>query len=198
VVSIASFVAFVAVLVITWPQTLGGKVAYVKVSGHSMETTLHLGDLVVVRAHAAYHVGDVVAYHVPHGQVGAGVLVIHRIVGGDAHKGFVTRGDNNHYDDPWRPRPAEIVGARWVRLPGIADLFARLRGPLPLAAFAALLTMLGAAEACKGGGRRSRTRLAAGAHETATPSRVACHHDRTPKSARGRRHPTRLSHAHDA
>ncbi|HEX9505109.1 MAG TPA: hypothetical protein VGA62_03790, partial [Acidimicrobiia bacterium] len=98
------------------------------------------------RAESGYHVGEVIAYRVPPGGVGAGATVIHRIVGGDARTGFVTRGDHNHYDDPWRPRNAQIVGARWARIPGVASIFARLRGPLPLAAFAALLTVLAAAE----------------------------------------------------
>jgi len=123
-----------------------------------MEPTLHLGDLVVIRSQSHYHRGEVIAYHVPPGQVGAGVTVIHRIVGGDEHKGFVTRGDNNHYNDPWRPGAAQIVGIRWGRIPGAANLFSRLRGPLPLAAFAAALTMLAAAELLKPRrGRRAAT-----------------------------------------
>ena len=149
VASIALFVALGALLIVLWPQSLGGDVGYIKVSGHSMEPTLHLGDLVIIRSESSYHRGDVIAYHVPAGQVGAGVVVIHRIVGGNAHAGFVTRGDNNHYDDPWRPRPAQIVGARWTRIPGVANLFSRLRGPVPLAAFAALIAAMGAAELTK-------------------------------------------------
>jgi signal peptidase I len=114
-----------------------------------MEPTMHFGDLVVIRTESHYQVGEVIAYQVPDGQVGAGVTVIHRIVGGDPHSGYVTRGDNNHYNDPWRPHLTNIVGTRWARLPGVANLFSQLRGPIPLAAFAALLTMLTAAELIK-------------------------------------------------
>ena len=149
ILSAVSAVALGALLFLVWPQSLGGHVAYIKVSGHSMEPTLHLGDLVVIRSESDYHRGEVIAYHVPSGDVGAGATVIHRIVGGDARHGFVTRGDNNHYDDPWHPRPSQIVGVRWGRLPGAATIFSRLRGPLPLAAFAALLTMVAAAELLK-------------------------------------------------
>jgi len=133
-----------AFLFLTWPQSLGGRVAYIMVSGHSMEPTMHIGDLAVIRAEPDYHVGDIIAYRVPDGQVGAGVPVIHRIVGGDARTGFITRGDHNPYNDPWRPHPSQIIGARWALLPRVATVFSHMRGPLPLAAFAALLTMIAA------------------------------------------------------
>lgn len=146
---VVALAVLAVVLFVTWPQSLGGRVAYIKVSGHSMEPTMHFGDLVVIRAESTYHVGDVIAYRVPPGDVGAGVTVIHRIVGGNPHTGYLTRGDNNHYNDPWHPRLTDIVGARWALLPGTANAFSHLRGPLPLAAFAALLTMLAAHEISK-------------------------------------------------
>jgi signal peptidase I len=158
ILSVVSAVVLAVLLFLTWPQSLGGRVAYIKVSGHSMEPTLHLGDLVIIRSQAHYHRGEVVAYHIPSGDVGAGVTVIHRIVGGDARRGFVTRGDNNHYNDPWHPRPSQIAGVRWGRLPGAATIFSRLRGPVPLAAFAALLTMVAAAELLKPRRRPASTR----------------------------------------
>jgi signal peptidase I len=148
-VELAALLVLGAVLFVTWPQPLGGRVAYIMVSGHSMEPTLHLGDLAVIRADSSYHVGEIIAYRVPNGQVGAGVTVIHRIVGGNPQTGFITRGDNNHYDDPWHHHPTEIVGARWALIPGAANALSRLRGPLPLAAFAALLTILAAHELFK-------------------------------------------------
>lgn len=33
-------------------------------------------------------------------------MVIHRIV----------RGDNNDWDDPWHPRPADIIGKLWLHV----------------------------------------------------------------------------------
>lgn len=171
-VTTLSSAVVVAGLVVIWPQSLGGRIAYVKVSGHSMEPTLHLGDLVAIRSQSDFHRGDVVAYHVPAHRVGAGAIVIHRIVGGDARHGFTTRGDNNSYDDPWRPRPAQIVGARWVRIPGVADLFGRLRGPLPVAAFAALVAMLAAAELL-GPRRRASTSRATRGGAVPRPARTA-------------------------
>src|ERR1700704_1422132 len=131
IVNPASFAALVGLLLVTWPQSLGGRVAYIKVSGHSMEPTMHFGDLVVIRANSNYHVGEIIAYRVPPGEVGAGVTVIHRIVGGNPHTGYLTRGDNNHYNDPWHPHLTNIVGVRWALVPRAANLFSRLRGPLP-------------------------------------------------------------------
>src|SRR5207249_141134 len=53
-------------LAATWlylaPAGLGGPVTYVATYGTSMEPKLHTGDMVLVREHGDYHVGQVVAY----------------------------------------------------------------------------------------------------------------------------------------
>ena len=154
---LVAFAALAAVLFLTWPQSLGGRVAYIMVSGHSMEPTMHLGDLVVLREQPAYRVGEIVAYHVPDGEVGAGAIVIHRIVAGNAQKGFTTRGDNNSYRDAWHPHTTNILGARWTVLPGAANVFTRLRSPFALATFSAILTALVAYELLKPRGRHRTT-----------------------------------------
>jgi signal peptidase I len=154
---LVAFVALAAVLLLTWPQSLGGRVAYVMVSGHSMEPTMHLGDLVVLRGQSDYRVGEIVGYQVPNGEVGAGATVIHRIVAGNARTGFTTRGDHNNYNDSWHPHPTNIVGTRWALIPGVAHVFSNLQGPLPLATFAALLTALATYEMLKPRAGRRRT-----------------------------------------
>jgi signal peptidase len=93
------------------PASLGGPASYVIVAGRSMEPGLRMHDLAIVRKQGDYHTGDVIAFRVPEGEV------IHRIVGGDAESGFVTKGDNNEEPDLWRPRPADIKGALWFRIP---------------------------------------------------------------------------------
>jgi signal peptidase I len=121
------------------PQGLGGPADYVMVSGTSMLPTMESGDLVVVTRRASYSVGDVVAFRVPEGDVGGGQQVIHRIIDGSARKGFVLQGDNRSAPDVWRPRPEDIVGAEWVRIPYAGTLLLFARNPFFVGPFAAFL-----------------------------------------------------------
>jgi signal peptidase len=127
---------------LAWPQSLGGDVAYARVSGHSMDGTYRTGDLVIVTKQSHYSVGDIVDYRIPKGEFGAGAQVIHRIIGGNGRTGFITQGDNRTQPDDWHPRTADVVGHAWIRLPGIGVWFSRLATPLPLGALCAGLTML--------------------------------------------------------
>ncbi|MDE3095493.1 MAG: signal peptidase I [Chloroflexota bacterium] len=106
------------------PASLGGPASYVIVAGRSMESTLWMHDLAIVRRQDTYRVGDVIAFRVPEGEV------IHRIVGGDAAQGFVTQGDNNPSPDLWRPRPAQVEGAVWARVPAGGRVIEFLRQPV--------------------------------------------------------------------
>jgi signal peptidase len=128
-----------AVLLIVWfvlfrPIALGGPAAYEIVSGKSMEPLLHTGDLVVSQSQAVYGVGDLIVFHVPNGQPGAGSTVVHRIVGGNGTAGFTTKGDNNPQADPWHPKAPDVIGRSWIELPGSGALLLVLRRPLVLAA----------------------------------------------------------------
>jgi signal peptidase I len=118
---------------------LDAPVAYVLVSGTSMEPTLSGGDLVVVVRRADYTPGDVVVYRVPEGEVGAGSLVIHRVVGGSADRGYVLRGDNRDHRDVWRPTQRHVVGKVTATLPRVGRVLARLRSSFGLASIAAVL-----------------------------------------------------------
>jgi len=119
------------------PQSLGGPAGYVLVRGVSMEPMYHTGDLVLVRAESSYRVGDVVAYRVPDDDIGAGMILIHRIIGGSASEGFVLQGDNNTTPDEWHPRGGDVVGKAWIVLPRAGGALAWLRDPLVLASLAA-------------------------------------------------------------
>lgn len=119
------------------PQSLGGRTGYVLVSGTSMAPRYHTGDLVLVERQSSYHVGQVIAYHVPKGDPMAGAQVIHRIVGGDAAKGFVVQGDNRTAPDVWHPKPEDIVGAKALRIPQAVVVLQFLRSPLLLGLLAA-------------------------------------------------------------
>jgi signal peptidase I len=127
-------------LTLIWPQSLGGRIAYVKVDGHSMDPTLHMGDLAVVHRHAHYAKGDVVAYRVPRDEFGAGAFVIHRIVAGNGRTGFTTQGDNRTAPDIWHPRDADILGVVTLRVPGIGRTVAALARPITLGGLCAGLT----------------------------------------------------------
>jgi signal peptidase len=119
---------------------VGSPISYVVVSGHSMEPGLHTGDVVVLRRAGSYHPGEVVGYEVPKGQPGAGLIVIHRIVGGSARDGFLMRGDNNPSPDPWNPRASDVVGHELLMVPKLGLWVSYLRTPLGIALLAALVT----------------------------------------------------------
>jgi signal peptidase len=138
----AASLALLVALVVGWaftlrPQSLGGPAGYVLVSGHSMLPRYHTGDLVLLERKSSYHVGQVIAYHVPKGDPMAGAQVIHRIIGGDAKHGFLVRGDNRTAPDVWRPRPTDIVGAKALRIPNAILVLQFLRSPVLLALLAA-------------------------------------------------------------
>ena len=119
------------------PTNLGGPMTYLLVRGSSMLPTYSGGDFVILRQEASYQVGDAVTYRVPAGEIGAGHLVLHRIVGGSASEGFDLQGDNNDALDPWHPRASDIAGKVWLAVPAVGRAIAVLRQPIILGALAA-------------------------------------------------------------
>jgi signal peptidase len=119
------------------PQSLGGPAAYVLVSGHSMNPLYHTGDMILVRHHDTYRVGDIIAYRVPKGDAMAGAQVIHRIIGGNATRGFVVQGDNRTAPDVWRPKSSDIVGSATLQIPHAVVVLQFMRSPLLLGLLAA-------------------------------------------------------------
>ncbi len=140
--SLLTLAAFVGWFLYLRPVSLGGDVTYVRVAGISMEPLFHSDDLVLVRKQAEYHKGDIVAFQIPEGEAGAGVYVIHRIVGGSPEEGFVLQGDNRDTADLWHPKPEEIAGAYMFKVPGARHILPRLLTPLGIASFAGILTLL--------------------------------------------------------
>jgi len=133
--------AAAAWFVVLRPQAIGGPAAYVLVSGESMEPFLQPGALVIAMRQDEYQVGDVVAYRIPAGDPAAGLLVIHRIVGGSAESGFVMRGDNAAGSDLWRPTPVDILGRSQAVIPGAMPTLLFARSPIVAASAAAALAV---------------------------------------------------------
>ena len=135
------------VLVITWmaflrPAWLGGPATFVLVRGDSMLPTYQNGDLLLALAQPGYSVGDAVAYRVPATEVGAGHLVIHRIVDIRADGSYVFQGDNNPAVDPWKISSADLAGHVAIRLPGVGRALALLLSPTILGGLAAAAVVM--------------------------------------------------------
>lgn len=95
------------------PRQFGGSVSYVITQGNSMKPVFESGDLVIVREASDYGVGDVIAAE--NEQLQAPVL--HRIIE-ERDERYVTQGDNNDFVDEYAPRPEDIIGKKWIALPG--------------------------------------------------------------------------------
>lgn len=107
------------------PSNLGGSTTYLVTRGTSMLPDHEPGTLVVTRTQDEYAVGDVIAFH----REGPDGIVMHRIVGIDGDR-FVTRGDNNAFDDAFRPTVSDVVGTPWIHVPEGDAVMTRLRSPL--------------------------------------------------------------------
>lgn len=164
----AANTTIVGLLVVLWaftlrPQALGGPAVFVAVRGSSMLPTYEHGDLVVVESAATFHVGEVVAYRVPAGHIGAGKIVMHRIIGGDGTSGFRLQGDHNSAPDPWQPRQADMVGVATWRLPNAGRLIDLVQHPVILAGLASAIVVtvfLARPPRPRGGNHRVKQRLA--------------------------------------
>ena len=131
----------VAFLILGRAGFVPSPVSYVVVAGHSMEPTLWTGDVAVLVKHHVYRKGQVIGYEVPKGGPGAGLIIIHRIIGGNPREGYIMQGDNKDHPDPWRPRPADVVGAEAVMVPKVGLSIRYIRSPIGFAALAGVMTL---------------------------------------------------------
>ena len=140
--SLAILLALLAIWAVALrPASLGGPATFVVIRGDSMEPTYHTGDLVVLLRADHYAPGDPIGYRVPEGELGAGLVVVHRILDGDGDGGYLLQGDGNPAPDPWNPNDGDVVGRAEWRLPMVGSLVATLRQPAALAALAASLAL---------------------------------------------------------
>ncbi len=92
---------------------LGTSTPMFSVVSESMEPTLHIGDMVIVKAEKTYEVGDIVVY------MRGNIPIIHRIIEKDP-EGYVIKGDNNLTNpipDPGIVKEKQIIGKAIVTFP---------------------------------------------------------------------------------
>lgn len=110
------------------------------VSGNSMLPTYVSGDAVVTWRTGDYEPGEPIVYAVPGDDVGAGVFVVHRVLKVE-DGAYITRGDNNDGDDPWRPTDEEVQGRVVLRVPHGEFLLRWVTSPLAMAAASGMFTV---------------------------------------------------------
>jgi signal peptidase I len=104
-------------LFVGWPSQWGGNTTYVVVRGNSMLPNYHTGDIVVARERDRYDVGEVLVYEVPDQYVGAGALIMHRLVEVDAGGKFIVQGDNREEPDKFDIYDRHIRGSEVFHIP---------------------------------------------------------------------------------
>jgi signal peptidase I len=136
-IGIVGTVLFAVVWYFFAPTQIGGQASYVTIRGVSMEPLIHRGDLVILKKHSSYKVGEIVGYRssVIH------QIVLHRIkaIEGDH---LVMQGDANPAPDSVKPTPADVVGERWIQLNGMGTWLQRARDPQGAALLAGLAVLL--------------------------------------------------------
>ncbi len=105
------------------PPAIGGQTSYIVVIGNSMEPAFYYGDLALIRQADTYEVGDIVTYSQP--EIGT---IFHRIIANkDGH--YILKGDNNSWEDSYKPKKSEILGKYWFSIPSAGKFFNKLRSP---------------------------------------------------------------------
>src|SRR5437762_1825086 len=138
---VVACVLIATVAIIGWrmvaPARLGGEASYGMTNGSSMLPTINPGDLVVTRQKGTYQVGDVVAYH--NRQLDR--TVVHRIISTSGGR-FTMKGDNNLFNDAYQPSASDIIGARWMTIPGGSRYLMRMHNRVFAGVFGAFIGLL--------------------------------------------------------
>jgi signal peptidase I len=149
----AGLMAFLFAWLVLGPARLGGSATYLMVRGTSMLPAFRTGDLVVVREAARYRAGEVVAYE--NRQLHE--VVLHRIVAVEGGR-YVLKGDNNSFEDAYRPARAELIGRLWLRVAGAGRLLRAMREPRNAALLTGVVAMATVAGEANRRARRRRRR----------------------------------------
>jgi signal peptidase I len=171
IVSAVGMVLTVAVVGASWwylaPPQLGGRTSYAVTFGISMEPHFHHGDLVVLRRHSSYSVGEVVAYY----SHDLRKNVLHRIIAIHGDR-YTFKGDNNDFVDPEHPTKADLVGAEWMHVPRAGNWLGALHNPVDAAIAAGVAVLLLVLSGGGGAAHRRRRKTPTGARVKAGAGRV--------------------------
>ncbi len=115
----------------------GVETPFMVVVSRSMEPTINVNDIIVVRAvdPQDIEVGDIIVFKNP---MGRDIPIVHRVVDivelptGDI--GFITKGDNNPVKDPWVVSEEMVIGEVIYVIPQIGYL-SRILNESPLIRF---------------------------------------------------------------
>jgi signal peptidase I len=128
---ILGVLVLLAVLILVVPAVTGAE--RFTIAGGSMEPSIPLGSLVIVRPVAAeeIRVGDVITFQLVSGEP---AVATHRVVAvgvaGDGSRTFTTRGDANAAPDADPVIPEQVRGVVQYAIPGIGWINAVLTGEL--------------------------------------------------------------------
>lgn len=125
-----------------WPSFLGGSSQIIMVQGHSMEPTYQPGALILLDTDFTPGVGSVIVFHIPEGELGAGALVVHRIVGQRADGTYITQGDNTQNVDAFRVARSDILGTPRFAVPHGGRVISVLTSPVAMGAAAGFMTTI--------------------------------------------------------
>lgn len=82
----------------------------------SMEPAFHVGSVVLIAKGREAEVGDAIAFEI------GGNYITHRIIGED-EGGWITKGDNNKTEDPWRVEKDKVDGKVILSIPLLGYVF---------------------------------------------------------------------------
>lgn len=126
-------VLLIPAIIYTAPFLVGGCFSSI-VMGSSMEPTIRVGSIVIVRKVKPedVKVGDIIAFKIGESKT------IHRVVEkmseGDSFY-FKTKGDANEDPDPWTVRPQDIIGVLHLQIPYYGYLIWFATTPIGVALF---------------------------------------------------------------
>jgi len=118
------------------PREIGGQTTYILLVGNSMEPGFFQDDLILVRESPTYNVNEIVAYEQQ--EVG---MIFHRI-NKIQDEFFLLKGDNNWWEDSYKPQADEIIGKFWIQIPNAGKFLRTLRTPTGFSLFFVFFAVL--------------------------------------------------------